>query len=102
MSSWYKATFSKGEHASKGGQLQTAFERLFLDAFAPRDAAMFTTEGPETPDRRPYSYFFSPGAVHVARTLIEAYGGRPCDAPPRKGLTLLVGHDDSEEIPFAG
>ncbi len=41
--------------------------------------------------------FFSPESQHVARGLIEYYGGTPCEAPAQHAVHTLVGQQGARE-----
>jgi hypothetical protein len=99
MESWYKATLSQDEVArSKNSSLLSAFTKIFLSNRCPKDAAMLSNPDPPY---FPAIFYFSPGAVTIAKDLIKSYSGVECDAPSRKGLTLLVGTSDLSGIPFS-
>ena len=98
MDTWYKVTLSsKDITAGKHMALQSTFPFLFLASRAPRDAAMLTNSEP----RFPADYFFSPGAVRFSKTLIDGFSSIECAAPKATGLSLLVGDEQLEAIPFS-
>lgn len=74
--------------ANRHAQLQDAFEKMFMDTVAPEDAAMF--ENAPSPDE--HCFYFSPGAVTIFGPILKSYGATECEAPPRGGTSLLVGH----------
>jgi hypothetical protein len=85
---WFTVTVPAAECGTKARILQNDFEALYTVNRAPKDAALFTITSPEHS-----SFFFSPGAVTIARGLIQQFGGVP-SAPPSEhehSLVLLVG-----------
>ena len=78
-------------------KLQDAFESLFLAAKGPRGAAMFANRDMVRGDW----FFFSPGAMVIARALVLSHGGIECASPRRGEVSLLVGHEGSAEVPLA-
>lgn len=80
---------------TQGKSLQNDFETLFEINDTPNGAALFTLRGEEE-----HVFYFSPGAVAIARGLIQHFSGKPCPAPVMEGNNpvLLVGHRDEREI----
>lgn len=91
---WYCITLTQDETAA-GTQLkiQDEFMRLFMDANAPREAAIFGSN-PMTRKTPGVTIYFSPGSVAFAEQLITKYGGKPCEKPPRD-VALYGGHADA-------
>jgi hypothetical protein len=86
---WFTVTVPAAECGTKARILQNDFEALYTVNRAPNDAALFTITSLEHS-----SFYFSPGAVTIARGLIQQFGGVP-SAPPSEqehSLVLLVGH----------
>jgi hypothetical protein len=95
--SWHKISLSSAELVSwKHQQLQNAFEDLFRETLAPKDAGMFKSTQQGQND-----YLFSPAASRIAQTLIDSYGGTECPAPRRSQVKLLVGHNGADEVSSA-
>jgi hypothetical protein len=92
--SWHCVTFTTADIVGKKHMdLQDDFDRRWLAAGLPRDAALFASDL----DREGRSvYYFSPGAMLFSNSILSAYGGTPCSPPP-PGAALLVGHDDVRE-----
>ncbi len=87
---WYKVTlpFAEAGIAGKAMALQNAFGELLIASGGVRDAAMFSNRDEN------YEwcfYYFSPGAVRLAKPLIDAYGGVTCPAPKRGTVDLQAG-----------
>jgi hypothetical protein len=98
--SWYKITLPLSECGIGGTakSLQTAFETLFMANSIPKDAAMFARNAE---DSEHCHYFFSPGALAIAASLIEGFGGTKCDPPAGNDLHLLVGHASARQTLLA-
>jgi hypothetical protein len=94
--SWYKVTLLPKDVGigGKAKVLQDRFEALFMASSAPKDVAMFTNHDE---DFAGYFYYFSPGAVTIAKDLIESYSGITCAPPVRDEVNLLVGHSGARE-----
>lgn len=94
--SWYKVTFGPKDLnlGGKARSLRRLFEQVFIAKHAPRDAAMFTNCDDNV---EIYCYYFSPGAVAIAKRLIENHDGVTCLPPKRNEVALVVGHADSCE-----
>jgi hypothetical protein len=90
MDTWYKATlpFAECGIAGKGQKLQDAFAEVFIMNAGPWDAAMFSQR---SDDFTKMFYYFTPGALRIARSLIEALGIVPCPVPLRGSVSLAVG-----------
>ena len=87
MASWYRVTLSdKDVVVRKHMELQKAFENVFLAHGWPKDAAMFSNV-----DTLSHHFYFSPGAVEIAKNLIVHYSGTECAAPAMSDLVMLVG-----------
>lgn len=87
---WYKVQMSMDEVAEGSGMLlQDEFARLFREAVAPRDMALFSgTSGGLG------NYFLSPGAEPYTADLRATYGATECERPSGE-MVLLVGHSDA-------
>ena len=98
MESWYVVTLSQTDvSAMKNMSLQMSFQLLFMANHAPKNAGMFT----DIETRFPAAFYFSPGAVRIAETLIGSYSGKPCEAPKKSELSILVANADLSRIPFS-
>jgi hypothetical protein len=88
--SWYKVTLPMKECGitGKGKELQDAFGTLVIANAAPIDAAMFSQQ---SKDFESVFYYFSPGAIRIAGTLIESYNPVACEAPLQGTVSLAVG-----------
>jgi len=87
MASWYRVTLSdKDVVVRKHMELQKAFENAFLARGWPKEAAMFANI-----DTLSHHFYFSPGAVRIAKDLIVHYAGTECPSPAMLDLVLLVG-----------
>jgi hypothetical protein len=75
--------------------LQKAFETLFLANQWPSGAAMFASV-----DTLAHQFYFSPGAVEIARDLLDGYAGKECAQPQVSDLVLLVGNREWREVIF--
>jgi hypothetical protein len=92
---WKQVTLSNDDIvAYRHGELQDAFEAVFMAHSAPKDAAMFG----RIPDHKVYDYYFSPGAVGVFRDVLETWKATDCARPDRDGTSLLVGHADAWDM----
>ena len=95
--SWFKVEMSKQDVAAgKAINLQEEFTKVFDRSGAPTKAGMFNSLDVKTNE-----YFFSPGAVEIAKPLIERFGGRSCDAPKKSTLASIVTNCDAMVVPFA-
>jgi hypothetical protein len=66
-----------------------AFERAFLEANSPEEAALFH----RSTDQKISTFLLSPGAVQFARMLPGRW--QACDRPTSTRWTLSVGHYDA-------
>jgi hypothetical protein len=85
---WYKVTIPAAERNTRGKILQNDFDTLFAINGRPKDAALFRyPEGVSDT----HSFYFSPGAVAIARGLIQHFSGEPCQAlgSPLKSVVNL-------------
>jgi hypothetical protein len=93
---WYRVKILSADPnaASRAKQLQDRFHTIFNAMGLPRDVAMFGSRDAESN----YVLYFSPGAVQIARTLLEGFGGEPIEAPLLvDDIHLLVGHPAARE-----
>jgi hypothetical protein len=90
MMSWYKvAMTSRDITARRDDHLEDTFKQVLTEARFPQDAALFSNDFPPGED---LIYFFSPGAVRIAESLISLYSGVPCEGPPKYSL-FIHGHE---------
>ena len=97
MSGWYRVTlpYSEAGMAGKGRLLQDAFEVSFMSDHAPADAALFTRR---SDDFENVFYYFTPGAVRIAKGMIDSLRGVACSAPEYDDqIALLVDHADAHD-----
>jgi hypothetical protein len=88
MNDWYRLIFSADEiSAAKHLEMEGHFEKFFLAAGSPEDAALFR----RVEDGRTI-YYFSPGAARIAMKLITHLSAAPCPAPATSELVLIAGH----------
>ncbi len=96
MTSWYRVTLSDNDVVvRKHMELQQAFETVFLANGWPKEAAMFANI-----DTLSHHFYFSPGAVRIAKELITAYSGTECSPPSVLDLAMLVGTPGWREAIF--
>ncbi len=74
--------------------LKNQFERSFVKASAPRDAALFGNKYMEDG----YTYYFSPEAALIFSATLDALSATECGAPARDSVSLLVGHANAENM----
>lgn len=88
---WYKVTLSANDLIfGRGLILQDEFRALYVRSGGSRKDAVMLTAANHIPSGNPY--YFSPGAVRIARSVILRWGGKECPAPTSpKGLAKLVG-----------
>lgn len=92
---WYRVIIPAAEYGTKAAILQNDFETLYTINGTPNGAAMFSMQG-EKSETSPF--YFSPGAVAIARGLIQHFSGEPCEAPSNADSpTLLVGRAGERE-----
>jgi hypothetical protein len=85
---WHKVTFTEEEvEAGAPGRFEKAFRQRYQDAYAPKDAALFSSEIAA----EGIGYFLSPEAVEVAGDLLAAYTHGPADPPDRNDVRLALG-----------
>ena len=97
MSGWYKITLSNAEFAAgKGVELQNAFTDVFLGLAGPDEAGMFACR-----QIGKHDYFFSPGAVRIAKPIIDLYAGVECATPKLSELTSLIATVGAAKVHFA-
>jgi hypothetical protein len=95
-SRWYRVSIAAAECGTKAAILQNDFETLYSINGAPNGAALFRSEKQESENS---IFYFSPGAVAIARGLIQHFSGEPCEAPSNAdNPTLLVGHTGEREV----
>lgn len=88
MNDWYRLTFSADDiSAAKHLEMEGHFEKFFLAASSPEDAALFKGLEPGQ-----MTYYFSPGAARIATKLITHLSAVPCPAPPMSVVAFIAGH----------
>ncbi len=88
MNDWYRLIFSADEiSGAKHLEMEGHFEKFFLAAGSPEDAALFR----RVEDGRTI-YYFSPGAARIATKLITHLSAVLCPAPAISGLEFIAGH----------
>jgi hypothetical protein len=91
---WYQVTIPAAECGIKAKRLQNDFEILFTINDTPNGAALFTRHDENAENQH---FYFSPGAVAIARGLIQYFSGKPCGTP-LANATLLVGHAGERDV----
>ena len=71
-----------------------AFEAAFMVTLAPKGVAMFE----RNPKPGECVFYFSPAAVTQFPSWLASTGASECEAPPRAGTKLLIGHADSLDM----
>jgi hypothetical protein len=96
-SQWYRVTLPAAECGTKAAILQNDFETLYKLNGAPNGAALFTSREEES---KTSHFYFSPGAVAIARGLIQHFSGEACSPPMADAdiPKLLVGRNDERDI----
>jgi hypothetical protein len=94
---WYKVMVPAAERNSRGKTIQNDFETLYSINGTPNGAALFSCPA-TAPDSD--CFYFSPGAVAIARGLIQHFSGEPCPPPLAEGdnPVLLVGHREERDL----
>jgi hypothetical protein len=88
MNDWYRLIFSADDiSAAKHLEMEGHFEKFFLAAGSPEDAALF--RGLE-PGRT--IYYFSPGAAKIAMKAITHLSATQCPTPPVSELQFIAGN----------
>jgi hypothetical protein len=97
MDRWYSISLSTVQVAAgRIGTIQDAFAKIFIGLGAPRDAGMFGSLA-----LGDHTLFFSPGAVRIAKPILDYYGAVECAAPLRSEVAILAANTGAEQIPFA-
>ena len=92
---WMKVTL-KPDNIIGGISLHEAFNAALETARFPKDAAMFRAARPVQ-----NAFYFSPGAVRIARSLLDQFHAEGCSAPARSDVGLTAaGADVSLDIIF--
>ena len=92
---WQKVTMTPEQVGyGEGAQLQDAFEKAFMAANAPAGVAMFG----EHKVTDSFSYYFSPAAVRLFSSMLDAFGASDTTPPSRDEVALLVGHADAWDM----
>jgi hypothetical protein len=91
MADWFKVTIAFGECGvgDKGQTLIDSFGRLLIESGGRYDAGMYSQR---SEDFEKMFYYFSPGAMEIAGTIVNAFGGVPCSAPSRGTANLCAGN----------
>jgi hypothetical protein len=89
--SWYRVTLSADDLIyGRGPILKDEFMTSYIRSPGSREDAVMLTPGSRIPSGTPY--YFSPGAVRIARSIILRWGGKECAGPTSpEGLVKLVG-----------
>jgi len=99
-SSWYRVSLSAAECGTKAAILRNDFETLYTINGTPNGAALFTSRDEES---RTSHFYFSPGAVAIARGLIQHFSGEACSRPIHEDSPeLLVGRNDERDVLLGG
>jgi hypothetical protein len=93
-SQWYQVTIPAAECGTRAKLLQNDFETLFTINDTPNGAALFTSRDENAENQH---FYFSPGAVAIARGLIQHFSGKPYGTPVANA-TLLVGHAGERDV----
>lgn len=92
MNDWYRVIFSVDEiSAAKHLEMIGHFERFFLAAGSPKDAALF--RGLQSGQN---AYYFSPGAAKIAMKLIIHLSAASCPAPKMSEVECIAGHQPAQ------
>ena len=98
MNDWYRLIFSADDiSAAKHLEVEGHFEKFFLAAGSPEDAALFRRLEPGQT-----IYYFSPGAARIAMKLITHLSAAPCPAPAMSEVGFIAGHQSSKPSPRQG
>ena len=73
--------------AAKHLEMEGHFEKFFLAAGSPEDAALYRRLDPGQT-----IYYFSPGAARIAMKLITHLSAVQCPAPPMSAVAYIAGH----------
>lgn len=96
MQSWYRVDLPPSEcgRNGKADQLQKAFGVMYITRRRPKDTALF-----EWHDEilQGSTFFFSPAAAALIKTLLDEVGGVPCGPPMSDRLLLLIGRPGARE-----
>jgi hypothetical protein len=94
---WYRVTVPAAQCGTQAQILQNDFETLFTINGAPNGAALFTSHDAQCQNQ---FFYFSPGAVAIARGLIQHFAGQPCPPPvsDSENLKLLVGRTAERDV----
>lgn len=90
---WFSVDIT-GECVQDGDyhRLCRQFQQAFIAAGAPPEMALFAQMTLHNDVRRIY---FSPGSVQYVKSLIDAFGGKPCDGPGNDNVALMFGVPDA-------
>jgi hypothetical protein len=97
MENWWKVTMSLKDWTpgGKGQKLIDDFAAIFIANAGPVNAVMFSQKSEDFADA---FFYFSPAAIHIAKTLIEIHKPVPCQAPLRGTVNLAAGDVRAVEI----
>jgi hypothetical protein len=91
VNDWYRITFGADDiSAAKHMEMEGHFERFFLAADSPADAALFRRTEPGQ-----IIYYFSPGAARIAGKIITHLSAVQCAAPAMPEVEFIAGHQQS-------
>ncbi len=92
---WMQVNVPLPESGSdKYAEIFDAFDAAFMATLAPKGVAMFER------NLKPGEciFYFSPAAVVQFPSWLASVSASECEAPPRAGTTLLIGHADSLDM----
>ena len=92
---WKRVLLTRDDiNAGKHNRLQDAFGQAFLAAGGPKAAAMFQND----PSDNEYGFYFTPAAVEIFSTALDAFSATESDAPPRAETSLLFGEEETWDL----
>jgi hypothetical protein len=92
MNDWYRLVFGADDiAAAKPQEMEGHFERFFLAADSPADAALY-----KRLDAGQIIYYFSPGAARIAAKLITHFAAAQSPAPKMSEVAWTAGHQPAE------
>jgi hypothetical protein len=89
--SWFKVYLTYEQAVPNGYiKLQKDFYKLCIENQTPQGMALYSDRY-EWDEQVFFPFYFSPGSVQFAKTLISSYSGNSCEQPKKEYLKLLVG-----------
>ena len=86
--SWFKVYLTYEQAVPNGYiKLQKDFYKLCIENQTPEKMALYY----EWDEQVYFPFYFSPGSLQFAKTLISSYSGTSCEQPKKEYLKLLVG-----------